>query len=142
MIHFFVFQKHSIFIPLRSFYPEALEFAEKYGDPHPMACFTHPTPSNARLIEPVVNRSGYVFKDLMPKIQEKVQPLYYLYLYYKWANRPNSIQAVVIKSDFSDPSVLILNPTAFRKLQREGKLYEWDPPLDFQLMGHANTVLV
>lgn len=141
MIHFFVFQKHSVFVPLRTFYPEAIQLTEQVGDPHPTACFTHPTPTNARLIEPLVRRSNYVFSELLPKLQAK-QPLYILYLYYKWANKPNSIQAAAIRSDYSDPKVLVLNPYAFKKFQREGKLYEWDPPLDFQLMGHSNEVLL
>lgn len=82
-----------------------------------------------------------MFSELLPKLQTK-QPLYILYLYYKWQNKPNSIQAAVIRSDYSDPKVLVLNPYAFKKFQREGKLYEWDPPLDFQLMGHSNEVLL
>ncbi len=140
MIHFFVFQGHSVFVPLRTFYPEAIELTERVGDPHPGACFTHPTPTNARLIEPLVRRSHYFFVELLPKLQAK-RTLYMLYLYYKWPNKPNSIQAILLQSDLADPRVLILNPYAFKKFQREGKLFEWTPPLDFTLMGHSSEVL-
>lgn len=140
--HFFVFQKHSIFMPLRSFYPEAVLLTEQRSDVHPFACFTHPKPSNAVLIEPVIRRAQYVFTTLLPKVQKEKKSLYVLYVYYKWPNFPNSIQAAVLHSDFRDPRVMILNPSAFKKFQKEGVVYAWDPPVDFTCIGSSNEVLL
>lgn len=140
-ITFFIFQQHSLFIPLKVFHPEAYYITERHNEEHPLACFTHPSVVNAVLVEPLARKLNYVFEELWPKLTPKLPKERKIYLYYKYPNKPNSIQSGVFSFPLEDPKVIIMNPFSFKKFSKEGVIYEWEPPTDFLLLGSDNKVL-
>ena len=133
-IYFFIFQQHSVFIPLKYVYPECFVLIEPHPQISPLQCFNTSCSANRNCAEILAKRVNYLFNNVMPTGKM-------MYLYFKYKDRPNSIRAGIFTKELSEPTTKILNPYAFKKFQREGISYEWMPTDDFLFISGSGGIL-
>lgn len=134
---FFVFQKHSMFIPLRFVYPECNILIAPYEQLTPLHCLKQDhCPANKSCMDVLVKRVNYLFTQVQPEAEQ-------ILAYFKYRDRPDSIRAAVFTRDLASPTVMTLNRSAFKKFQREGLTFTWVPPMEYWLMSpDANLISV
>ncbi|HEY8542911.1 MAG TPA: hypothetical protein VIL29_11045 [Pseudothermotoga sp.] len=74
----------------------------------------------------LAKRVNYLFTQVIPDGQQ-------LIAYFKYRDKPSSIRAGVFDRELSEPKVMTLNQSAFKKFQREGLSYTWIPTDDYWL---------
>jgi len=127
-LSFFVFQKHSIFIPLRYVYGECLTLIDKHDQLSPLHCLKNDVcPANIGCMDVLAKRVNYLFTHVVPEGK-------LLVAYFKYRDKPESIRAGVFDRELSEPRVMTLNQSAFKKFQREGMSFTWMPTDDYWLM--------
>jgi hypothetical protein len=126
---FFVFQKHSVFMPFKYLYPECLTLIEPYDQLSPLHCLRNDhCPVNKGCMDILAKRVNYLFTHVVPTGQQIIA-------YFKYRDRPNSIRAGVFVKDMAEPKLMTLNLSAFKKFQREGFTYTWVPPDEYMLLS-------
>lgn len=132
---FFVFQKHSVFIPLRHVYGECLTLIEPQQQLSPLHCLKNDVcPVNAGCMDVLAKRIDYLFTNVIPQAKMIVT-------YFKWRDRPQSIRAGVFDRDLEDPRVMTLNQSAFKKFQKEGISYTWIPTDEYMLIRPSTSLI-
>jgi hypothetical protein len=125
---FFVFQKHSIFIPFKYVYGECNTLIEKYDQLSPLHCLKNDMcPANIGCMDVLAKRVNYLFTHVVPDGK-------LLIAYFKYRDKPGSIRAGVFERDLGEPRLMTLNQSAFKKFQREGIAFTWIPSDDYLLM--------
>lgn len=122
LVHnYFVFQKHTLFLPLRVLYPECSSLIERYPNYHPLHCLrADHCAANIGCMDILVKRVNFIFTEVAPDSK-------LLIAYFKWPDKPNSLRAGVFTKDLDTPSVKTLNQSAFKKLQNASVVYSWTP---------------
>lgn len=134
-IAFFVFQKHSVFVPFRHIYGECLTLIESQQQLSPLHCLRNDVcPVNAGCMEVLAKRIDYFFTTVVPEAKMVVA-------YFKWRDRPQSIRAGVFDRDLEDPKVMTLNQSAFKKFQKEGISYSWIPTDEYMLIRPSASLI-
>ena len=132
---FFVFQKHSIFMPLRYIYPECMTLIEPFPQLSPLHCLkTDICPANQSCMDILVKRVDYIFTNVVPNGSQIIA-------YFKYRDRPNSLRAGIFNRDLEEPKLMTLNQSAFKKFQKEGTAFTWIPTDEFLLIA-PNTKLL
>lgn len=127
-VAFFVFQGHSVFMPLKYIYPECVTLIEKYDQLSPLHCLRNDhCPANKGCMDVLVNRINYLFTNVIPDGKQIIA-------YFKYRDRPESIRAGIFDRDLSEPKLMTLNRSAFQKFQREGIAFTWVPSGEYLLM--------
>ena len=134
-VFYFVFQGKTAFMPLKYLYPECFVHIKDSPQLYPMKCFsTDSCPPGANCGEILVKRVNYLFTEVFPSAEVLVS-------YYKYHDKPDSIRGAVFNKDLEPPTLSTLNPTAFRKFQREGVTYQWYPPDEYLFMGGSGGLI-
>ena len=55
--------------------------------------------------------------------------------YFKYPDKPKRIRAGIFYDDMREPQVMTVNPSAFRKFQREGTVKQWVTTPEFSGIG-------
>lgn len=132
---FFVFQKHSVFIPLKFVYPECSVLLEPFSHLVPLHCLNQDgCPANKGCMEILAKRVNYLFTTVVPDAQQ-------LICYFKHKDRPDSIRAGVFTRDMIEPKLMTLNRSAFKKFQREGITFAWTPPNEYWFMAPNTNII-
>lgn len=135
MAAFVVFQKRTVFIPLKYIYPECSVLIDPYQQLFPLFCLREDgCPANSNCMETLAKRVDYFFTNVVPDAE-------LLIAYFKYRDRSNSIRAGVFDREMQNPRVMTLNPYAFRKFQKEGTTYKWVPPDEFLFMGGSSELI-
>lgn len=134
-VAFFVFQKHSMFVPLRFVYPECLSLIEKYDQLSPLHCLKNDgCPANRGCMDVLAKRLNYLFTFVATDAQQIIA-------YFKYRDRPDSIRAGVFTRDMAEPKLMTLNRSAFKKFQRESLTYTWVPPDEYLFMAPDSKII-
>ena len=133
-ISFFVFQQHSVFMPLRFLYPECFALIDGKPQLHPMLCLRDVCHANANCMETLAKRVNYVFTELAPTGKQ-------LFGYFKYPDRPKSIRAGWFDRELNEPKLMVLNGSAFEKFKNEGISYSWVPTNDFLFPARSSTLI-
>lgn len=134
-VAFFVFQRHSVFMPFRFIYPECLTLIEKYEQLSPIHCLNNDhCPANKGCMDILVKRVNYLFTHVVPDAQQIIA-------YFKYRDRPDSIRAGIFTRDLAEPKLMTLNRSAFQKFQRESIMFTWIPNDEYLLMSPEPKLL-
>jgi hypothetical protein len=132
---FFVFQKHSIFIPFKYIYGECLSLIEDKEQLYPAHCLRNDhCPVNVGCMDVLAKRVNYLFTNVVPEGKQLIG-------YFKWQDRPQSIRAAIFNRDMREPLLMTLNHSAFKKFQREGISYTWVPPDEYLLIRPSSSLI-
>lgn len=132
---FFVFQRHSLFIPLKYVYGECFNLIEKHDQLSPIHCLQNDMcPANVGCMDILVKRVNYIFTHVAPDAR-------LLVAYFKYRDRPESIRAGIFDRDLREPKVMTLNQSAFKKFQRESLAFTWIPTDDYLLMSKSSSLI-
>lgn len=133
--NYFVFQKHTVFIPLKFLYPECSSLLDHYPNYHPLHCFKNDhCPANIGCMDILVKRVNFIFNEVVPEGK-------LLIAYFKWHDKPNSIRAGIFTKELDSPSVKTLNVSAFKKLQGQSTVYSWTPSSSYLDILPSSTLL-
>lgn len=134
-VAFFVFQRHSVFMPLRFIYPECITLIEKYDQLNPLYCLNNDyCPANQSCMDVLAKRINYLFTHVIPEGKQIIA-------YFKYRDRPDSIRAGIFTRDMQEPRVMTLNKSAFSKFQKEGISFTWVPNSEYLLMAPSTNVI-
>lgn len=134
-VAFFTFHEKTVFVPLKYVYPECMVLIEPYTQVSPLICLkSDQCPANVNCMETLAKRVNYFFTHVTPKAE-------LLIAYFRYRDRPNSIRAGVFDRALDNPRVMTLNQSAFRKFQKEGLSFTWQPPDEFLFMGSSNKLI-
>lgn len=134
-ITYFVFQKKTVFIPLRYVYPECWLHIKDSPSLYPMKCFTEDAcPPGVSCGEVLVKRVHYFFQEVVPYAD-------LLIAYFTYPDRPKSIRASVFRPSLDIPTVSIVNPFAFRKFKKEATMFQWVPTQEYLFMGGSKGLI-
>lgn len=134
-INFFVFQRHSVFMPFRYLYPECFVLIKPHQSLHPLFCLKNDIcPVNSNCMEVLAKRVDYLFTNLCTDGKQ-------LIAYFSYPDRPKSIRAGLFTRDLSEPRLLTLNRSAFEKFRKEGVTYAWVPTDEFLFIGTSRTLI-
>lgn len=132
---FFVFQKHSVFMPLKYVYGECFTLIEKYDKVAPLHCLKADIcPANVGCMDILAKRINYLFTYVVPEAQ-------LLVAYFKYRDKPDSIRAGVFDRNLSEPKVMTLNQSAFKKFQRESLTFTWVPTMEYLTLSRSTTLI-
>ena len=123
------------FVPLKYLYPECLVLINDEPQLYPLQCLRTNCHRNQNCMGTLARRVKYMFDNVVPEAGMIIA-------YYKWRNEPNTIKAGVFMSDFSEPRQIKCRTSAFRRYQREGDAYRWDPPAEYWLIGDGNPQII
>lgn len=125
---FFVFQRHSVFIPFKYVYGECQTLIEKHPQLSPLHCLKNDhCPVNSGCMDVLAKRVDYLFTHVVPEGK-------LLIAYFKWPDRPKSIRAGIFDREMTEPKVMTLNISAFQKFQKEGLSFTWVPTDEYMLI--------
>ena len=124
----------TVFMPLRYLYPECMVLIDKDPQLYPLQCLRTSCPKNKNCMEVLANRVKYFFDNVTPGAGMIVA-------YYKWKDRPNIIRAGIFEAHLPEPRQITCRTSVFKRYQREGEKYSWDPPTDFYLMGGSSQII-
>jgi hypothetical protein len=82
----------------------------------------------------LARRVKYFFENVTPEAG-------LIIAYYKWKDKPNLIRAGVFTISLQEPRQIICRRSVFRRFQKEGDKYRWDPPSDFYLLGGGDKLI-
>lgn len=133
-VAYFVFQGHSVFVPLKFLYPECMVLIEPHEQVYPLQCLLTSCPADSRCMERLAKRVHFWFDKVVP---DGV----HLYAYYKYRDRPQSIRAGLFDKDLNEPRTIVLNQSAFRKFMKEGITYQWTPPESYWSMTGSDIII-
>lgn len=134
-VSFFVFQEHSVFMPLKYVYPECMTLIEPHDQLSPLFCLAHDhCPANKGCMDILAKRINYLFTFVVPTGQQIIA-------YFKYRDRPESIRAGIFNRDMKEPRVMTLNRSAFQKFQRESIMYTWIPNDEYLLMAPSTNLI-
>lgn len=132
---FFVFQKHSVFIPLKYLYGECFTLIEKHDQLSPLHCLRNDIcPVNIGCMDILAKRVDYFFTHVAPDAK-------LLIAYFKYRDKPGSIRAGVFDRDLTEPKVMTLNQSAFKKFQKEGLAFTWIPTMEYLTLSRSSTLI-
>ncbi len=95
-IAFFVFQEHSVFMPLRFIYPECMSLIEKYDQLSPLHCLRNDhCPANRGCMDILAKRTNYLFTYVVPNGKQIVA-------YFKYRDQPESVRAGIFTRDMQN----------------------------------------
>lgn len=135
LISFFIFQEKTAFIPLRYVYPECVKLIEPHPQMYPLRCLREDgCPANVQCMDFLVKRVDYLFQEVLPDSD-------LLIVYYKYKDRPDSIRAAVFFRDLREPKLMTCNKAAFKKFQREGKIFAWAPSGSYLTLGAERNII-
>jgi len=143
LIYFFVFQKHTVFLPLKFLYPECLLLLERHSAVEPLQCFQRACPANQNCAEILVRRVHYFFTEVVPRATQ-------LFVYFNYRNasftrkgeRITSLGAACFDRDLEDPRWMKLNRWGFNKCKAEGETFKWHPTTEFLMMGGGSKEII
>lgn len=133
-IFYFVFQGKTVFLPLKSLYPQCMTLIQGEDQLYPLKCMEDTCHRDANCADVLAHRVHYFFEKVVPGAE-------LLVAYYKWTDRPNSIRAGLFHKNMSSPRVIVCNRAAFTKFQDEGIVYQWTPPNEFLFMGGTGDIV-
>ena len=134
-VTFFVINNKTLFLPLRFLYPECEKLIEPHEQMYPLRCLVEDgCPANMQCMDFLVKRLNYLFTQVFPTAEMIIT-------YYRYRDRPESLRGAVFDRDFSEPKVIILNRAAFRKFQREGQTYQWNPTDEYKHIGSERGII-
>ena len=136
-VAFFVFQKHSMFVPLRFVYPECSKLIEGYDQLSPLFCLRNDhCPANNGCMDILAKRLNYLFTRVVPNARQIIA-------YFKYPDRPDSLRAGIFTRDMKEPTTMTLNRSAFQKFQREGEVFSWTPTSEYlHILPSSNIIPV
>lgn len=121
-IYYTVFCKKTVFIPLKSLFPECSVLIAEHSQIENLQCLIDTCPANANCMASLVPRVNALF--------EENSEFEMIVAYFK--HRSSSrIRAGIFTNDLAEPYVKTCNPSALRKFQREGITYQWFPNESF-----------
>lgn len=134
-VAFFVFQRHSVFMPLKYIYPECMQLIEKHEQLSPLHCLRNDhCPANKGCMDILAKRVNYLFTHVVPDSAQIIA-------YFKYRDRPDSIRAGIFTRDMKEPQMMTLNRSAFQKFQREGITFTWIPNDEYLLMAPSTNLI-
>lgn len=145
LVHYFVVQKHSVFMPLRYCYPECLVLIEPHEAVEPLQCFKEECPANQNCGELIAKKVYYLFEEVLD--DTTVQ----LILYFKKRNQRyysktqgwvDSLGACVFYKDMREPELITMNRSAFYKLRDQGIKMSWLPSDEFLFIKSSNDLII
>ncbi len=137
-----MFQKHTVFIPLKYLYPECLYLIREHTEVEPLQCFRMPCPANQNCAEILARRVNYLFTEVVPQARQ-------LFVYFNFRNDSfyrkgkhiPSLGAALFDRDLGEPKWLKLNRWGFNKCKAEGETYQWLPTTAFLTMGGSGNLI-
>lgn len=134
-VAFFVFQEHSVFMPLKYIYPECMNLIEDYDQLFPLFCLRNDQcPANRGCMDILAKRINYLFTHVIPSAKQIIA-------YFKYRDKPESIRAGIFTRDMQEPRLMTLNRSAFQKFQREGIMFKWIPSNEYLLMAPSSNLI-
>jgi hypothetical protein len=128
-VTFFVFSGKTAFMPLRYLYGECFKLIEPHPQVQPVQCFYTSCPANMNCGETIAKRVAFMFDKVFgPEVKMLVA-------YYRYQDRPNSVRAAIFQKNLGEPSVMVLNHSAFNKCKREGLVFQWVPSDEYMSVG-------
>jgi hypothetical protein len=135
-ISYAVFQKKTVFIPLRYVYPECMLLIADHPQMYPLRCFADDgCPVVANCGEIIAHKINYLFQEVVPKAEIIVA-------YYKYPDRPQSIRGAVFNRNLDPPNIRLLNTYALRKFLREATPFNWYPSDEYSFLAGTKDILV
>jgi len=126
--------QRTVFIPLKYLYPECLVLIEKEPKLYPLQCLRTSCHRDKNCMNVLAGRVKYFFDRVTPEAG-------LIIAYYKWRDQPNLLRAGVFDADFREPRQIVCRMSAFRRFQREGDNYRWDPPSEFYLLNTPQEII-
>lgn len=144
LAHYFIFQGHSAFMPLRYCYPECAVLIEPHPKVEPLQCYQTSCPANKNCADIMAHRVHYLFEEVLPEDVEL------LFLYFKFRNKGfwsmgkwvESLGAGVFHKNMREPDWMSLNRWGFNKVRDEGLKLTWLPTDEFLFMGGSKDILI
>lgn len=144
LVHYFVFQEHSVFMPLRYCYPECGVLIEPHPKLEPLQCYRSSCHANKNCAEITAHRVHYLFDEVLSDNVET------LFLYFKLRNRGfwtqgewvPSLGAGVFHPDMREPEWMLINRWGFNKVRDEALAMSWRPPDEFLFMGGTKDIII
>ena len=144
LIHYFVFQEHSAFMPLRYAYAECSVLIEPHPRVEPLQCYQTSCPANRNCAEITARRIHYLFEEILSDDVEM------LFLYFKMRNKSflsevgkiPSLGAGVFYKDMREPRWMVMNRWGFNRVRNEGVASSWLPTDEFLFMGGTKDLLI
>ncbi len=144
LVHYFTFQRHSGFMPLRYMYPECAVLIDQHPKIQPLQCYRTACHANRNCADVMAHRVHYLFEEVFSDNVEM------LFLYFKLRNRGyrskgewiSSLAAGVFHRDLREPTWMVLNRWGFAKCMNEGVTMKWLPTDEFLFMGGTKELVV
>lgn len=130
-IYYFVFQRHTVFMPLRYLYPECFFLIKGNDNLFPLLCCTGDCPANKNCHYNLIKRTRTIFGSVVTDSR-------LIILYYKYPKFGESLKAGIFLKNEELPRFTALNPRAFKYFRDRSKSFEWTPPSDFYLNKDNN----
>ena len=132
---YFVVQDKTLFIPFRYVYPECEKLIAPHPQMYPAKCLAEDgCPSNMNCMDFLVPRVNYIFDNVCNSAEMMIA-------YYKYRDRPNSIRGAIFHRDLRAPSIMVLNPYGFRKLQKDAEPGIWVPTAEYKNLGAHRGII-
>jgi hypothetical protein len=131
-IFYFEYAK-TVFMPLRYLYAECMVLIEE-SRLYPLICLRESCHRDRNCMGVLARRVQFFFEEVSPHCEMIVA-------YYKWKDKPNSIRAGLFTPDLGEPRQITCNKAAFKRFQRKGDTYKWDPPASFYLLGGGPPIV-
>ncbi len=134
-LSYFVVNDKTLFIPLRYIYPECEKLIAPHPKMYPVKCLTEDgCPANMSCMDYLAPRVNYVFDKVHPSAEMMIA-------YFRYPDRPQSIRGAIFYKDLQEPTVMILNPFGFRKLQKDATVYAWTPTEEYKNLGAHRGII-
>jgi hypothetical protein len=135
-ITYSVFQKKTMFIPLRYVYGECFHLIKDHPQMYPLKCFAEDgCPVVANCGEIIVHKINYLFQEVVPKVEIIVA-------YYKYPDRPGSVRGAIFNRNLDSPNITLLNNYALTKFLREGIAFNWYPSNEYSFISGSKDILI
>jgi hypothetical protein len=131
---FFVFQKKSVFVPLRYVYPECSLLLQetKMPDVFPLSCLQQDCDVNQNCAETLALRVNYWFTHVVPDAEM-------IFAYFKYPDRPKSVRVGVFDRNMGSPKVIVANKSAFTKFKDDAEVFQWVPPSEYLFLTSSSS---
>lgn len=128
IMYFVVFSSKTAFFRLVDIFPECGLYQEKSPQLEPMVCLTENVCHVGHsCMDKLARRVHAIFEEVVPSAD-------LLLLYYRKRNY-DGLGASIFYRDMSNPRNITMNPYAWERIKRRGKIFEFDPSVDFFLTG-------
>ncbi len=141
-LSYFVVNGKTLFIPLRYVYPECSKLIAQQPQMYPLRCLQdNGCSANMSCMDFLVPRVNYIFNEVNSAAEMMIA-------YYKY-NRQNpgedenreALMGAIFYKDLREPYLMTLNPSGFRKMQRDGEVQTWVPTMEYKTLGAHRGII-